>query len=552
MTQPYSFNLVDEPWIPCLRHDGTPVDLSLRETLVQAHALRMVADDAPQTTAAILRLLLAIMHRVFGPADREEWLALWQAGRVDVAALDDYFDRWRHRFDLFDAERPFYQVDDLRVQPKPVISLKYGIGFLHDLHYDHADSESGFTLSPATAARALVTLHAFGLGGLSGISEKHVDGPCASGVLFFVHGDNLFQTLLLNMPAYPEEAFFRFEDADAPAWEQDDPYDKGRVYPLGLLDYLTWQSRQPLLFAQQGEDNRVQVAEYKLGPGRRLASGVQDPYKVYSASKTSGYLPLRFTEDKGLWRNSAALFNFDITGTQTTQAPTTFRWLAGLVANDDDGEVLPKAKTYRCLALGLSKDRGKMLYSRHETLPLLPAYLADPDLVRHLTAALDQTEQIAYSLLSAARVAGMHLFVANAEGVQWQSLPQATRGDIDKWVAHTGVERAYWAALDVPFQSFLVRLPVEGVDARTAWAETLRDTALNALGAIHAYTPGDGRSFKALVFAQRSLRAGLRKVLPSLYSESADKGLDEADLTSVSDSVQDDSFSAIHDEDLEE
>jgi CRISPR type I-E-associated protein CasA/Cse1 len=413
--------------------------------------------------------------------------------------------------------------------------------------YDHTDDNSGFLLSPAGAARMLVTLHAFGLGGLSGIGEKHVDAPCAGGVLFFVHGENLFQTLLLNLPAYPEEAFFKYDDEeeDLPAWEQDNPYNNERVYPSGLVDYLTWQSRQPLLFFQAQPDSQVSVTQYNLGPGRRLGGAIYDPFKVYLRSKQSGDLPLHFSEDKGLWRNSAALFNFDASDTPASRAPATFHWLASLIQHFDDEQFLPRSKTYRCLALGLSKKRGKMLFTRHEMLPLLPAYLSDHNLVNQLTSALDLTDLVARDMLRAARITGMHLFVANAEQVEMKSLAKSARAEIDNWVAHSGVERAYWAALDVPFQSFLVRLPAEGSDAVVAWQQTLHDTALAALDATSAYTAGDGRGLKALVYGQRTLFAGLRKNLPLLYSaldgtEPVEPNPADADDTGESDDADSD------------
>lgn len=523
MTSTFSFNLLDEPWIPCLRVDGAAVELSLRDTLAQAHTLQMVADGAPQTTAALLRLLLAVAHRVFGPKNRAAWRALWQADALDAAKLDAYFDQWRHRFDLFHAERPFYQVDDSRVNPKSIASLKYGVGFMHDQHFDHTGDDIGFALSPAGAARAVVTLQAFGLGGLSGIPEKHVDAPCAGGVLFFVHGDTLHKTLLLNMPTYPSELYFNTNaDADLPAWEQDDPDTRYILTPQGLLDYLTWQSRRPLFLPTLDADGRVVVTQYKLGPGNRLETAGDDPYKVYLSSKQSGYLPLRFSEEKSLWRNSAALFNFDRSDTAPYRAPATFRWLATLVKENQDAEDegekgIDRAKTYRCLALGIAKDRGKMLFTRHESLPLLPSYLIDTQLVSQLTSALAYAEQVAQDLLFAARIVGMHLFVGNAEILQWQQVGKNTKDDINNWVTHSGVERAYWAALDVPFQSLLLGLPAAGADALLDWQGRLRDTAQTALEAIQAYGPGRGRSLKAWVHGQRALAGRLRKTLPQLY-----------------------------------
>ena len=62
-----TFNLLDEPWIPCLDTRGRVVEMGLRETLLQAHTLRSVAGDTPVISAAILRLLMAVIYRAMGP-----------------------------------------------------------------------------------------------------------------------------------------------------------------------------------------------------------------------------------------------------------------------------------------------------------------------------------------------------------------------------------------------------------------------------------------------------------------------------------------------------
>ena len=90
----YSFNLIDQPWIPCTMPDGSHVELSLQGTLLQAHEIREIFDQSPLVTAALHRLLLAILHRNFGPASRSEWQTLWQAKRFDSARLGSYFSGW--------------------------------------------------------------------------------------------------------------------------------------------------------------------------------------------------------------------------------------------------------------------------------------------------------------------------------------------------------------------------------------------------------------------------------------------------------------------------
>ena len=69
----YSFNLIDGEWIPCIMLDGTTREFGLLETLARAHEVEEVFDPSPLITASLHRLLLAILHRNFGPASIQEW-----------------------------------------------------------------------------------------------------------------------------------------------------------------------------------------------------------------------------------------------------------------------------------------------------------------------------------------------------------------------------------------------------------------------------------------------------------------------------------------------
>jgi len=45
-----------------------------------------------------------------------------------------------------------------------------------------------------------------------------------------------------------------------------------------------------------------------MAPGLRLDAGILDPMKLYRKGKDEGFLVNRFSEDRALWRDSAALF----------------------------------------------------------------------------------------------------------------------------------------------------------------------------------------------------------------------------------------------------
>ena len=68
------FNLIDEPWIPCIDLHGQRVEYGIRDTLLKAHELREICDDSPLVTVAIHRLLLAILYRAHeGPKGFGDW-----------------------------------------------------------------------------------------------------------------------------------------------------------------------------------------------------------------------------------------------------------------------------------------------------------------------------------------------------------------------------------------------------------------------------------------------------------------------------------------------
>ena len=122
----FSFNLIDERWMPCIRNDGSRDELGLRNVLAQAHQLREIVGDTPLETVTLHRLLLVILHRVFGPESRSAWVKLWQSSSgfamTDIEAYLARPDIYK-RFDLFDPEKPFFQSRYPKAGEKSVISM---------------------------------------------------------------------------------------------------------------------------------------------------------------------------------------------------------------------------------------------------------------------------------------------------------------------------------------------------------------------------------------------------------------------------------------------
>ncbi|RLD04062.1 MAG: type I-E CRISPR-associated protein Cse1/CasA, partial [Chloroflexi bacterium] len=107
-----AFNLIDEPWIPCIRNDGSKAELNLREVLLEAQQLRGLYGETPLIVASLYRFLLAMMYSIYGNPSTRSWKKLWEAKHNDAERVEEYLKKWHERFYLFHPERPFYQWAD--------------------------------------------------------------------------------------------------------------------------------------------------------------------------------------------------------------------------------------------------------------------------------------------------------------------------------------------------------------------------------------------------------------------------------------------------------
>ncbi len=530
MTPSFSFNLVDEPWLPCTRSDGTAVTLNLRDVLTQAHQLQSLAGDSPPQTAALHRFLLAILHRIFGPAGYDEWAELWQATQFDASAVNNYLEKWRHRFDLFDAERPFYQSALLYLESQwvSIDRLVHELNAAYPL-FNHSEMSVKDFLNPAEASRALIMAQSFSLCGTSGAffpqtnprekkrQSMFVDGSIARAVNFLIDGNSLFETLMLNLVQYPDDQIVKHFKDDAPAWEQEDPSSPKRGPLLGYLDYLTWQNRRVLLHPEGDIYGNPIIRQMRWEPAERIESSPLDVMQHHFRNKKEGFQSLYFNEGKSLWRDSAALFSLH--QAQSTEQvhlpPATFRWLKELIDEPEIG--FQKSQVYRCLALGMSTKPGQatVYFYRHESIPLPLAYFDEPRLVDLLQLSLSRADEISRALRFAIQTILTYLKIPDADEKKKRGdFKPVPRKEADDWVTHTGIEYRYWAALDIPFQAFIVDLAQDTEPALFRWYERLRQAALDAFEQATQYAGSDGRSFKAVVRGRSYLNYRLSQLIP--------------------------------------
>ncbi len=563
MQKPY-FNLLDEPWIPCipLKGDGTPKMFSLCETLVKAHELREIYSDSPLTIAALHRLLLAVLHDVFGPKDAEAWKKLWKGSKWDENALDAYFQGVHDRFYLFHEQWPFYQVakfpPNAAKDGLPVAALSAEIASGNNTSlFDHHFDQAAETITLSEAAQRLVTYQTFAIGfGIShnagGQTIRFTDSPAVRGAMILVKGTSLFQTSLLNMRAYPSPYSSRLPDnpvMDKPAWKKDpnEIFAGNSKIPDGYLDFLTWQSRQVGLVPLE-MPNGIFVSRVRRIQGREMdKENVRDPLKSYRIDKKGNITVRGFSTERALWRDSEALLNMKSADPKTL--PENLQILANLV----DSNFIDSTLSLNFLALGLATAEGKaasVSLWRSEHLPLPLKYLKVSESVSELRKALGMAENAARALNLAAD--WLCWLWVKEKAPDWASPTRDNvslfydwnknrkryrKGDADfkgfeAFRKQFPIERDFWWRLDDPFRRYLPGFASEDdnqvVEAIESWKKEIY-SATQAAWSLTANTLElSPRTLRVQAGAEEILRVQLGR---ALNPKSSDEGGTDDDLS---------------------
>ena len=515
-----SFNLAEEPWITCLRRDGNPDTLNLREVLVQAHDLREITGESPVVVAGLYRLLLTLLYRVYKPFYDEDWQDLWEQGHWEPEKMGAYLQTYHDRFDLFHPQYPFFQTLEEIGKPLSLAALAHDMASGNNATlFDHHMDTDQIRVSPAYAARLVVATQYFAVGGgNSGIKGKNfTNAVCCRGILFLFNGKNLFETLAINLvPYYKQPLYKNLKGEGLPAWENEDIIARDPSLPEGFLEYMTWLSRRLKLIPDIVDGELTVTGVYRsqaLSIDRDAK--VFDPMKLYLAGK-QGYYPLSWQGERALWRDSASLFMHT---RETTFPPVFIDWVAHLCK---DG-VLPSSARFQCKALGMAAGKidldpkasaGKVQFMRAETLPLHLDYLNNPEFVSNLENLLERTENVDLRLINA--VNWLALLIISPNSRQKQNKKEADK----LWVKakalqeHWGVRRLYWADLEPKFMRLIVDLPNDLEGAVEHWWQTLKKAAWRAFGYAEELAGDDARALRARVRGRGQLARSLKKIFP--------------------------------------
>jgi CRISPR system Cascade subunit CasA len=500
------FDLLEEPWIPCRRERGGIVLLGIRDTLARAPYLTGIEDPSPLVTAAILRLLVAVLHSIYrGPADNIDRAIIWDAERFDLPRLDAYFTKWSARFDLFSADHPFLQgpgTDAATAEPLVRWVPEFNL-FSGPRLFDHTSSEPPPAVLPAQAARWLVSYYLYARPEGRGWRR----GP-ALHLNAFLAGGTLFDTLVLNLVPYDWQSLDA-KAQDAPRWEADDWPAPVERFPAGPLDYLTWPIRRLLLLPEEDTTDGTVVRRVarEVGPFLPSDTPIRDPYVAMTRGEDQRIVDIQ--RGRALWRDADALFAFagDPAVPNAGEVPRSLCFQAA----DEFLDLCEQPRVpWLCQTFGLAlENTSNVVLWRHDQLPVPAAVLHGenaPALVDALTTAVQKAEKIHNALLSAIRrVAQLVLNADQPDKVRAKDYVPLAGGWGLTWKPTnrdpflTGVP-FYWSCLDEPFRVLLTRLPADSEAAQTAWRHELETAA------DHAYE----RACQAAGNSGRALRASIR------------------------------------------
>ena len=347
------FNLLEEPWIRVLCPDCTVQEVSLTQALLHAQEYTDLAGELPTQDVAVLRLLLAVLHAVFGRVDADgqpveitnattatrQWKELWQRGRFPEQPVREYLQRWNDRFWLFHPQYPFWQV------PQAKIGIEFDSSKLNGEISQSGNTERLFSsfsgiekgrLSYAAAARWLLYINGYDERGgrpKTGNKPRHGVSWLAQIGFVAVKGKTLFETLMQN--------FVLLQDGEkcwgkpAPIWEQETLKTEQSTeipQPDNQAQMLTLQSRRIILKREND-----QVVGHALVGGDYIKpenafSEQMTIWRKVTKNDLVTYFPCQHDFTKQMWRELPTFFE--------GREPGVVRWnmllqLRGIVSRQD-------------------------------------------------------------------------------------------------------------------------------------------------------------------------------------------------------------------------
>lgn len=402
------FNLIEEPWIPCIDLQGQRVEYGIRDTLLKSRELREIYDDSPLVTVALHRLLLAILYRSYdGPSDMATWKTLFIRGSFEPNNnINEYLTSWHNHFYLLDDKHPFMQVAGLDLndyKQDSTTKKNKSDGLMRLVReapdkggrilFDHRVGTERPEYEPKQIAKMILSAQSYsgtGVASAGKVEKRQIKptpcqfAPCVEGLVMWLQGETLFHTLLLNL--LPCNHIVN----DKPAWEDS------------VVDAAIKSWEKPTIFAGPVQrfvplSRFIRVIDRRsmfFTNGLKASVDSNDPMKAYSRpNDKEKYQAVKLSADKAAWRDAHTFFSLS---SSVRKPPASLNHIARLIQD----RTIAKTAQPRANIVGLSTDQGKALLWRHERMPVPLGILGSDDLTERLGRLITEAEATGANLSS--------------------------------------------------------------------------------------------------------------------------------------------------------
>jgi len=301
-----SFNVLEEPWIPVVRPDGSREELGILPCLEQAHRLQEIRDPSPIIEFGLYRLLVALIldaliqadERPEDPLDLKE---LIDGEEFDRDVLKAYVDQCGDVFDLFHPERPFLQTVVEKGKAKPLAAMYPAVASGTNVsHWDH-QGEDQVSVTAQEAARLLATVAPFMTAGGAGLSPSINGAPA---IYALPVGASLFETTVMNLPLRDQDS-----GGGTVAWRSSRQPGEDRVQAT-TVEALTWRPRRIQFLPIATDTGGIEVAQMLFEKGDSTRLDWLDASLSYRYGKDKP-TSVKMREGRPLWRDAGPLVLLD-------------------------------------------------------------------------------------------------------------------------------------------------------------------------------------------------------------------------------------------------
>ncbi len=386
-----SYNISEQKWIQCILLDNSVQMLSLEDTLIRSHEICELFFQSPIEEASIYRFLQAFFIIMTESTESERnWEKANKMAKFDEDKVRKYFAEYRSKFDLFDTERPFYQhTDTLGMAKSPMLLLFQDLSTNNNAClFDHSYNKKEQWLPLSRIVVGIIAQHSFSFGG--GVSKpgNFRAGTMSGASIFWIKGDNLYQSLLLNTPYLPQ--YKKVYNSGEPAWEKDlityDPNDKRSIE--SYVDYLTFQARrikieQPEVIDESNYNPDTQEVFCSLDKKGFSISRCQGDYLEDTAiieplkaqrynEKDDRFFPYKLREDREAWRDAEVLYMGYVSKQIKGLAPKN---LSNLKYIKHEAKIEKKPYHVNIYTVNNESGQPKIVMWRRSIMPFYPAIM---------------------------------------------------------------------------------------------------------------------------------------------------------------------------------